>query len=141
MGHISYSGVQPYSPVWYQLPPISYSAFAAASTSQSIAAFSLGAGQILSGVRLVLDTWFLGGAVASATLSLGIAGALDKYASAFDVYRNGGALVFELVSEFWAENLSAATPVLYTLVTTGANTNALTQGQLTMDYQLSAPPA
>lgn len=141
MGHISYSGVQPYSPVWYQLPAVTFDLFSAAATTKSIAAFSLGAGQILSGVRLVLDTWFLGGAVASATLSLGIAGALDKYASAFDVFRNGGPLVFELVSEFWCENLSAATPVLYTLVTTGANTNALTQGQLTMDYQISTPPA
>lgn len=91
-------------------------AFTAAATTESITLFSLIAGGIIHAVKIKHSVAFNDGGSATYTLSVGIAGTLDKYAAAFDVFQAVGATVFQLSTVVGSENHGAGTNILLTAV-------------------------
>jgi hypothetical protein len=85
--------------------------FTAAATSEDIELFSLDAGEIIHAVKIKHSTAFSGGSATSFTLSVGIAGNLTKYASAFDVFQAVADTTFQLSNTFNSENHGSATSI------------------------------
>ncbi|MDH3834678.1 MAG: hypothetical protein OES34_11060 [Nitrosopumilus sp.] len=61
--------------------------FTAGGTTEDVALFTLPAGGVIHAVRLKHSVAFAGGSIAGYTLSVGVAGDLDKFAVAFDVFQ------------------------------------------------------
>jgi hypothetical protein len=116
-------------PTWIKVGnAISYTVFSTAATTQSIVLFSLIPGAIISGTKIKHSAAFGGGTISGYTLSLGIAGNLLKYSSAFDVFQAPGASIFSLADILGSESQSAATNILVTAVSTGDTLNDATTG-------------
>jgi len=91
-----------------------YSALATAGVTNDIELFSLPAKTVVEKVIIKTSTAFLGGLIATYTLSVGISGTLAKYIAAFDVFQTVGATVFGFSAATVAstpENFSSAVSV------------------------------
>ncbi|MHB8674548.1 MAG: hypothetical protein ACYDAK_12850 [Candidatus Limnocylindrales bacterium] len=131
MGALS-QGINPLINAWTKVGAgITWVPFSTtAAMTLSINLFQLVAAGVLTRIKLKHSTSFQGGLISAMTASVGIAGDLARYSSAFDVFQAPGNTILELSSGAWCENQGAPTQVLLTLTATGANLNALTQGQL-----------
>ena len=98
------------TPRWRKFT-VAESSFTAAATSEDIELFSLAAGELIHGVKIKHSTAFSGGTLSAFTLSIGISGLLDKYASAFDVFQAVADNTFQVTSVFNSENHGSATSV------------------------------
>ena len=107
---------------------IPYTSFQTASTTNSIALFTLAAGEIVHAVKIKHSTAFAGGAIATCTLSVGKSGENDRYASAFSVMGAVSATNYFIDQRMVGESHTATTAVTATMVSTGANLSALTAG-------------
>jgi hypothetical protein len=85
--------------------------FTAAAALETITLFSLPAMGIIHAVLIKHSTAFTGGTVADFTLEVGIAGTLNKYAAAYDVFPAVGNTVFQLSTTVGMENAGAATNI------------------------------
>lgn len=116
-------------PTWIKVgAAVTHTALKTAAVTNSITLFSLIAGGIIGGVKIKHSVAFAGTLISAYTLSVGIAGALDKYATAFDVFQAVGNSTFQLSAGLWSENNAAATTILLTAISTGANLSASTAG-------------
>lgn len=116
-------------PVWVKVGnAISHTAFQTAATTLSITLFVLQAAALIHAVKIKHSVAFGGGAITAYTLSVGIAGTLAKYASAFDVFQAVSNTAFQTSSVLGSENNGATTNILITAVSTTANLNASTTG-------------
>lgn len=110
----------------------SYTDLAAAAASNQITLATLPAGTVLHGVVLQHTASFTGGAIATYTVSVGLAASPAKYATAFDVFQAPGATVGQASFGGYVENFAATTDVKLSAVATGGLLNAATAGSLTV---------
>lgn len=116
-------------PQWVKVGnAISHTAFQTAATTLSITLFTLAAAGLIHAIKIKHSTAFGGGAITAYTLSVGIAGTLAKYATAFDVFQAPSNTAFQTSSILGSENNGAGTAILITAISTTANLNASTTG-------------
>lgn len=116
-------------PTWVKVgAAIPFTTFQTAATSINVNLFSLIAGGVIHAVKIKQSAAFTGGAISAVTLSVGIAGTVAKYASAFDIFQAPGNTVFQLSNVAGSENNGATTQITATAVSTTANLSALTTG-------------
>lgn len=127
------------NPVWVKVgDALAYSAFSAAALFKTNTLFSLVAGGMIHGIKIEQSTAFAGTAITEVTAEVGIAAITDKYGEAFDILQAVGP---SGLSQRWGiESRSAATDILITVRTVGANTSALTAGVLNVWALLSKAP-
>lgn len=117
------------TPTWIKVgTALPYTSFQTAATTNTITLFSLIAAGIVHEVKIKHSTAFAGGSINAMTLSVGISGTVDKYASAFDVFQAVSATAFELSDALGTESHTGATNITITATSTGANLSALTAG-------------
>lgn len=117
------------NPTWIKVgSALAYTSFQTAATSLSVTLFSLVAGGIISGIKIKHSTAFAGAAISAVTMEVGTVGTTDLYAPAFDVLQATGAGVFSLSGVLGSESHTAATNILVTARSTGANLSALSAG-------------
>lgn len=127
-------------PVWVKVGnAISHVALQTAATTNSITLFTLAAAGTIHAVKIKHSTAFGGGAITAYTLSVGIAGTLAKYASAFDVFQAVSNTAMQTTGVTGAENNGAGTAILLTATSTTANLNASTVGVVDIWALLSKP--
>lgn len=97
-------------PRWVKFGPQATD-FTAGGTTEDIEVFALPAGGIIHGAKIRHVFAFSGGGASSFTLSVGIAGNLTKYASAFDVFQAPSDTTFQVSNVFFSENHGATTSV------------------------------
>lgn len=108
---------------------LSYTTFQTAATSKSNTLFSLIAGGIISGIKIKHSTAFAGTLITAVTMEVGVVGITDEYSSpAFDVFQVVSATAFGLYNSVGSESATAATNILITARSTGANLSALSAG-------------
>lgn len=116
-------------PIWVKVGNgLSHTAFQTAATTLSITLFTLAAAGLIHAVKIKHSTAFGGGAITAYTLSVGIAGTVAKYATAFDVFQAVSNTAFQTSSVLGSENNGAGTAILVTATSTTANLNASTSG-------------
>jgi hypothetical protein len=111
---------------------VSSADLAAAATSNSITLASLPAKTVLHAVVIKHSAAFTGGTITLYTLSVGIAGTTDKYASAFNVLQAPGNSIGQLSGSLFCENFAAPTTVQITAASTGGLLNTATTGSATI---------
>lgn len=122
---------------WVCVGSPTYSTFATAATTNTVALFQLPSAAIIHGVKIVPTTAFTGGGISAYTVSVGDGTTPTLYASAFNVFQAPGANVYQLSSDFGGESLIAATQIYATATSTGANLNAATAGSVSIFAYLS----
>jgi hypothetical protein len=116
-------------PVWVKVGnALSHVAFQTAAATISLPLFNLAPAGVIHAVKIKHSAAFVGGAIATYTMSVGIAGTLAKYATAFDVFQAPSNTAFQMSSVLGSENNGANTSILVTAVCTGANLSASTGG-------------
>ena len=116
------------TPRWRKFS-VSESAFTAAATSEDIELFSLSAGELIHAVKIKHSTAFSGGGATSFSTSVGIAGDLDKYASAFDVFQAVSSTAFQITSVLDSESHGSAVSIRIEAVS-NVNVGDLTAGSV-----------
>lgn len=128
------------TPKWYKVgAAVSYTTFQTAATGKNNTLFSLPAGSIIHAVKLKHSTAFAGALISAMTLSVGISGTVDKYASAFDVLQAVSGTAFELSQSMGTESHTADTDITITAASTGANLSALSAGAVDVWAFISKP--
>jgi hypothetical protein len=122
-------GVDAALPRWKKFT-VDYTDLAAAALTNDIEVYSLVAGEIIHGVKIKHSTAFSGGTITDYTVSIGIAGDLVKYASAFDVFQAVDNQTFQLSSTFGSENHGAATSIRIAAVAIGDDLDQATDGEV-----------
>lgn len=118
-----------FTPTWVKVGvAIPYTSFQTAATTNSIALFTLAIAGVIHAVKIKHSTAFSGAAITAVTMSVGISGTNDKYASAFDVFQAVSNTAFEMSSSGYAENHGATAAITVTSISTGANLTALSAG-------------
>jgi hypothetical protein len=118
-------------PQWVKVGvAIPHTSFQTAGLTLSITLFSLVAGGVIHAVKIKHSVAFAGPAIATYTISVGIAGTLAKYASAFDVFQAVSNIAFQTSSVLGSESNGAAINILATAVSTGANLSVSTAGSV-----------
>lgn len=133
------AGGSPFVTAW-QSYTVSYTQLAAAALTNSITLVSLPARTLIHAVVIKHSAAFTGGAIASYQVSVGISGATAKFASLFSVFQAPGNTVAQVSSGPDLENFGAATNILLSAVSTGANLNAATAGSVTVWLLTSVLP-
>lgn len=105
-------------PKWRKFT-VAATAFTAAAATEDIELLSLPAGGIIQGVKIKHSTAFSGGTLSALTLSVGIVGVLDKYASAFDVFQAVADTTFQVSNSFGSEDHGSATSIRLAASATG----------------------
>jgi len=126
-------------PFWTKYT-VTYTQLSAAALTNNIQLFSLGARQTVHAVVIQHTASFTGGAIATYTLSVGITGTLNKYASAFNVFQAPGNTVLQSSGGAFTENTGASTSVRVAATSTGANLSAATAGSATIWVLTSTLP-
>ena len=117
----------PNVPKWVKITK-TFSDFSTAALTNSITIYSLPAKAIIHSVQLNAPTLFSGGTIAAYTISIGINGTLTKYAAATNVFT--GATLQPPSAIVGVENMSSATNILATAISTVGNLNAATAGSV-----------
>lgn len=124
----------------WQSYTFSYTDLAAAATSNSITLAPLLAKQALHAVVIKHSASFTGGAIATYRVSVGVAGAPERYASLFNVFQAPGNSVAQFSSSGNVENFASNVNLTLNAVSTGANLNAATAGSVTVWLLTSVLP-
>lgn len=125
---------------WVRVTPqggATFTTFAAAALTNSVALFFLPPSAIIHGIKISPTASFTGGSIATYTVSVGDGATPALYASAFDVHQAPGADVYQLSSNFGGESMVAATQIYATATSTVANLNAATAGAVDIFAYLS----
>lgn len=127
------------APMWVKVGvAIPFQIFQTAATTINVNLFTLPIGGIIHGVKIKHSTAFAGTSITAVTLSVGIAGTVAKYASAFDVFQAVSGTAFQLSNTFGAESMTATTQMTATMTSTGANLSSLTAGTVDIWALMSA---
>lgn len=106
------------------------SGFNPAALTANIELFSLPAKGIIQGVVIKHSTAFAGTGITGYTISVGITGNLNKYASDFDVFQATGAGVGQTTNVMDFESTTSATSIKINATATGANLDQSTAGSV-----------
>lgn len=107
-----------------------YSQLSAAAMTNDVELLSLPARGVIHAVVIKHSASFTGGALADYTVSVGIAGTLNKYASAFNVFQAPGNTTLQTSNSLFSENYGAATSVRIAAASTTANLSDATAGSV-----------
>lgn len=116
------------TPIWVPIANLTFASFTAAAASQQIPVFNLEPHGIIQGVKIRHTTAFAGGAISAFTVSVGDLGTVDLFASAYNVYQATGSRVYQLSSNFYAEDNTSPTCLYVNAIATGDNVNAASAG-------------
>lgn len=114
---------------------MTFAQFQAASTSESVAAFSIPAGNILSNVIIKHSIAFSGTSITDVNAQLGPSGVPDQIIGDFDVFQSVSDAAFDNVIAGFIGSFANPTPILLKLTSAGANLSALTVGSVDIYYQ------
>lgn len=107
-----------------------YAQLAVAAMTTDVELLSLPARGVIHAVVIKHSAAFTGGALADYTVSVGVAGNLTKYASAFNVFQAPGDTVFQVSNSLFSENYGAATSVRLAAVSTTDDLDEATAGSV-----------
>lgn len=104
--------------------------FQIAANNNAVPVYTLPPKTAIVAVYLAHQQEFLGGAIATYTLSVGIAGTLQKFANNFDVFQIPGGTVFAPTNNLAAaiEDYNNPVDILVNAISTGATLDASIQG-------------
>ena len=127
-------------PIWLKAR-FNYARFATNAHTLSLTAFTLPAKCVIHNVFVMHSVPFTGPGVTAATVSVGTAGNASAFINGFDVKQAAGPTTYQ-ISQANQVMQNAVNPAnLYiALNTTGANTSALTAGQLEVALLVSEVP-
>ncbi len=111
--------------------------FSAASTTNDISIYTLPIKGYIHDVKIVPNTAFSGGGIASYTLSVGISGSLAKYAVATDVFTGNTTVSAVHTPLIGLESLSATTTIRAQATSTGADLSDASAGAVTFYLLIS----
>lgn len=106
----------------------SFSDFAVANTINSINLYELAPAGIIHAVKIKHSESFN---ISNYKIAVGIAGALDKYASYFDINQTPGDTIFQLSNGLFSENHANPTQILVT-AKADSNLDTATSGQVSI---------
>lgn len=115
---------------------VAYSAVQVANTTGSTALFSIPAGYQLRSVAIKHSTSFLGGSISAVSAQVGISTNNQQFIEGLDVFQAVSDSAFDNSIMNYIGSFANATSVLLTMVSVGANLSSLTQGSLTVYYDL-----
>jgi hypothetical protein len=118
-----------YAGVWHKYT-VTHTALQAAATTNNIELFSLPARGVIRNIVIKHSNGFSGGTISAYTVSVGIAGNLNKYASAFDVFQATGAGVGQMSSVADFESFGGATSIKIAATSTGDDLDQSTTGSV-----------
>jgi hypothetical protein len=127
----------PTVPKWIKITK-TYSDFAAASVTNSPTIYTLPAKGVIHATQLIVTTTFSGGAIATYTLSIGIAGTAAKYNPATNMFT--GATLPSISTISGIESSSGSTSITCTAISTIGLLNAATQGSVDIYLLVSQLP-
>lgn len=133
-------------PAWFRYEKL-FSDFATAGLSSSIKLLDLDPAGLIHAIKVKHSQAFAGGAIATYTVKVGIAGTLDKYCAAVNVFDAPGDANYDVnlpaAGKPTGESHTVATEILITADATGANLDAATAGAVELWVQMSraATPA
>lgn len=113
-----------------------YTTAQTSSTVITIPLFSIPAASMLTSVVMKHTVAFSGTAISAVTASLGISGSAAKFINSFDVHQSVADQAFTNIQTNYVPSFASATEVNLTLTATGANLSALTQGNVTVFYNI-----
>jgi len=126
------------APIWLKMTK-AHTDLQAAALTNDIEILSLPAGAVIHAVRIKQSTAFAGTLISAYTLSVGIVGTLNKYASAFDVFQAVADTTFQVSSTVGSENYGAATSIRLAATSVGANLDQSTAGAVDVWILTSQP--
>ena len=121
--------------VGWQSVTIPYSSFSAAALSNAIAAFSLPATAILTGLVAKHSTKFSGTGITDVYLTFGVSGGYDQFVDDFDVFQTVADQAFVNAGLNYIGSWANPTTVYVKATSVGANLSALSQGSVTIFFQ------
>lgn len=98
-------------PTWQSAFTVGFADFSVAALTNDISLFNLNGGGIIHAIRIKHSIAFTGAGINAYTLSIGIVGNLNKYATAFDVFQAPGNTIFQLSGGLHSEDAVAVTDV------------------------------
>jgi hypothetical protein len=116
------------TPRWIEFGVLSYADFAAGAASNTIPLFNLAPHAIIHGIKIKHTASFTGGSITAYTISVGDINTVDLFASAYDVYQAPASTVYQLSSNFYAEDNTNQTQIYATATSTGDNLSSATAG-------------
>ncbi len=139
-GYIGNAGASN-APEWVSVT-IPYTSVQTAALTNSLTLYALPIKGCIQAVKQKHSAAFTGGAIATVTSQVGIAGTLAKYAAAFDVFQAPGdtAAKKQITGTIGIESDVTTTNILVTFTSTVANLSALTAGSVTIDLLISIAP-
>jgi microcystin-dependent protein len=107
-----------------------FSDLSASSNQISIPLFNLPAGGVIHDVIVTHSAAFGGGSLTGYSVSVGVAGSLDKYALSYDVFQSPGNQVADSSNALGIENKVSPTQVLLTATSVGDTLDHATSGEI-----------
>ena len=119
---------------------VTHTALQAAALTNNIELFSLAAKGVIEAVVIKQSVAFAGTGITAYTVSVGIAGALTEFASAFDVFQAVGDTVNQSSDNLDLENFTSATSIKIAATSVGANLDQSTAGSVDVWVKTSTLP-
>lgn len=126
--------------IWGPLITKGFADFSTAGLTLDIETFILFAKNAMHVIRIKHSTAFAGTGITALTLSIGLAGQLDKYLLPFDVFQAVGDSVQESVSLFAIESDATPTSIRIAAIAEGANLDQLSAGSVDVSIMKSVLP-
>ncbi len=120
-----------YKLVYQQLDPAPMN-FTAGTTTQDMVLFGMPSNYAICGIKINPQIAFVGSGITGLTCSIGVGGNVAFYAPAFDVTQTA---TFQTTTPLSQYSL-VAHDVIAHFISTGANINAITAGQLEITVQI-----
>lgn len=127
---------------WAEAPYIvsftlAYTNFAAAANSNELVLLAIDPGTVVDHVVIYHNQSFTGGAISAYTISVGVSGTDDKYASAWDVFQAPATNLLQISTSEGIEDMSSSINIVAQAVSTGDTLDQATQGSVTIYMRLS----
>ena len=127
------------TPVWLKTT-LAYTDFAAAALTNTITLTGISAKTMIHQTVIKHSTAFSGGAIASYTVSIGVAGSNSKYAVPFNVFQAVSNTARSITQADDVESFTGSSTIQATATSTGANLSAATTGSVDVWLLISLLP-
>lgn len=128
------------APVWQKFS-ISHTLFTATMNQNIGPGPALPARSVVLATKIKHSAAFVGGSLATVTISIGDTGSIAKYHDPFDILQAPGDTVMSVEAKAGVESETSATGILANFISTGDNLNAATQGDVDFWILFAVPPA
>lgn len=121
----------------FQEVTVLFSQLSAAALTKNIALFTIPARCILKNVIIKHSQSFTGGSVSAVQAQIGLTGTFTDFIEGFDIFQAIGDQVFDNATLGKICSFANVTTVYLNAISVGANLSALTQGSLTVAYEIA----